>query len=65
MSLLTPREIDVLRSLASGCNYWQTAMRLGVSRHTVASHIKNIYRKLGVHSACAAVMCAVKAGLID
>jgi DNA-binding CsgD family transcriptional regulator len=52
---LTPREIDVLRLLALGCSYTQIADRLGVSLHTVASHIKNLYRKLDVHSARAAV----------
>ena len=52
---LTPREIDVLRLLASGCTYTQIADRLGVSLHTVASHVKNLYRKLDVHSARAAV----------
>jgi len=52
---LTPREIDVLRLLARGCTYTQIAGRLGVSLHTVASHVKNLYRKLDVHSARAAV----------
>src|SRR5439155_26234329 len=52
---LTPREIDVLRLLARGCSYTQIADRLGVSLHTVASHIKNLYRTLDVHSARAAV----------
>ena len=31
MSILTPRELDVLRLLASGCSYWQAAMQLGIS----------------------------------
>ena len=62
---LTPREIDVLRLLASGCSYWQTAMRLGISPHTVVSHIKNAYRKLEVHCAAAAVMRAVELGLFQ
>jgi DNA-binding NarL/FixJ family response regulator len=52
---LSRREIDVLRLLACGCTYTQIADRLGVSLHTVASHIKNLYRKLDVHSSRAAV----------
>ena len=58
--LLTARECEVLRLLAFGCTYAQAAERLGVSPHTVTSHIKNLYRKLDVHSAAAAVMRAVQ-----
>lgn len=57
---LTPREADVLRHIAQGCTYAQAAGRLGVSPHTVTTHIKNAYRKLDVHSAGAAVMRAVE-----
>lgn len=62
---LTARERDVLRFIARGCTYAQAAARLGISPHTVASHIKKAYRKLGVHSVGAAVMRAVELGLID
>lgn len=58
--MLTLREADVVRLLASGCTYAQIAERLGISAHTVASHIKNAYRKLEVHCAAAAVMRAVE-----
>ena len=57
---LTPRETEVLRLLARGCTYKQAADRLGLSQHTVQSHIKNAYRKLGVRCAAAAVMRAVE-----
>jgi len=65
MNRLTSRERDVLRLVARGYTYAGAAERLGLSAHTVASHIKKIYRKLGVHSAGAAVMRALKAGLIE
>jgi len=52
---LTPRESEVLRMLARGRTYVQVADALGVSLNTVASHVKNLYRKLGVRSARAAV----------
>lgn len=58
--MLTLREADVVRLLARGCTYAQIAERLGISAHTVASHIKNAYRKLEVHCAAAAVMRAVE-----
>ena len=62
--MLTPRETDVVRLLAGGCTYRQIAARLGISVHTVTSHIKNAYRKLDVHSAAAAVMRAVQLRLL-
>lgn len=58
--LLTLREIEVLRSIAEGATYGKIAAQLGISAHTVAAHIKNIYRKLDVHTAGAAVMRAVE-----
>ena len=61
---LTAREADVLRLLARGRTYAQAADELGVSAHTLASHVKNAYRKLEVHNAPAAVMQAVRLGLI-
>ncbi len=62
--MLTLREADVVRLLADGCSYSQIAERLGISAHTVASHIKNAYRKLEVHCAAAAVMRAIELQLL-
>jgi len=62
---LTPRELDIVRLLGSGCSYEQAAMRLGISPHTVVTHIKNAYRKLDVHTAAAAVMRSVQLGLLE
>ena len=50
--------------LGRGCTYEQIGLRLGISAHTVASHIKNCYRKLDVHSAAAAVMRSVELQLL-
>lgn len=61
---LTAREADVLQLLARGCTYAQVGTTLGVSRHTVASHIKSAYLKLEVHSAAGAVMRAIELRLI-
>ena len=61
---LTARESQVLELIASGCTYSQAAERLGISLHTVTSHIKNLYRKLDVHSAAAAVMRGVERQLL-
>ena len=59
-SRLTPREIEVIRLIASGCTYAQASALLGMSVHTFSTHIKNAYRKLDVHSAGAAVKRAVQ-----
>jgi len=61
---LTRRETEVLHLLGAGYRQVQVAQRLGVSPHTVASHAKNIYRKLGVRNAVAAVTLALELGLI-
>ena len=62
--MLTARETDVLGLLAQGCTYEQIGDRLGISLHTVTSHIKNAYRKLEVRCAAAAVMRCVELNLI-
>ena len=62
---LTGREAEVLRLIARGCTYSQTADALGMSAHTVGTHVKNAYRKLDVHSAAAAVMRAIELRLLQ
>jgi DNA-binding NarL/FixJ family response regulator len=61
---ITKREADVLRMLACGCTYLMASERLGVSLHTVTTHVKSAYRKLQVHSAGAAVMRAMELRII-
>ncbi|HXZ51694.1 MAG TPA: helix-turn-helix transcriptional regulator [Burkholderiales bacterium] len=61
---LTGREVQVLRLLACGRTYEQASDALGVSLHTVRSHVKNLYRKLGVRSGRAAVWRALELGLL-
>ena len=53
-SLLSSRELDVLRLVARGSTNKQIAAELFVSEHTVARHLSNIYTKLGVGSRSAA-----------
>jgi PAS domain S-box-containing protein len=61
---LTPRELEVLRLLATGANTRVSAERLGVSPATVRNHVQNLLGKLGVHSRLQAVAYANSHGLI-
>jgi DNA-binding CsgD family transcriptional regulator/predicted transcriptional regulator len=48
--VLSPRELEVARSLDLGKSRPQIARELGLSEHTIVTLSKRIYRKLGVHS---------------
>ena len=52
---LSIREIEVLACLASGVSYAQAADRLSISRNTLKTHTKRIYRKLGVNGLLQAI----------
>ena len=45
--LLTRREADILRKMASGCSSARIAEDFSISPHTVKTHIRNIYKKIG------------------
>jgi DNA-binding CsgD family transcriptional regulator len=62
--MLTTREREVLRLLAQGCSHPQIAARLGISVHTVGTHVKHCYRKLGARSAAHAVTRALELKVI-
>lgn len=61
---LTQRELEVLRLVARGFQFTEIAEMLGITTHTVSSHIRHLYRKLDVHSRGAAVHEAIHLGLI-
>jgi DNA-binding NarL/FixJ family response regulator len=61
---LTEKETAILADLAKGFRYKEVARLQGISPHTVADHVKSIYRKLAVNSRSEAVFEAVQAGLI-
>ena len=62
--LLTPRETEVLELIARGYSYAEIARLQAVTKHTVQSHIKNLYSKLAVHSRSEAVFEASRMGLL-
>ena len=61
---LTPRETEVLRLTAKGLTLNEVAEALGLSRHTVAGYLKEIYRKLSVGTRAEATLEAARRGLV-
>jgi DNA-binding NarL/FixJ family response regulator len=57
---LTAREVEVLRLVAQGLTDPQVAQQLVISPHTVNSHLKAIYGKLGISSRSAATRYAIE-----
>ncbi|GAB3762288.1 response regulator transcription factor [Spirosoma pomorum] len=60
---LTPREVDIIRLLKDGLSSHQVADRLILSVHTVDTHRKNIYAKLGISTIAELVRFAIEAGI--
>ena len=63
-SPLSERETEILRLIAKGLDFADVGGALGISPHTVVTHVKNIYRKLSVHSRGEAVFEATQLGLL-
>ena len=61
---LSDREREILLLASKGFNYPEMGKLMGISPHTVTSHVKKIYRKLAVHSRGEAVFEANRMGLI-
>ena len=61
---LSGRELEVLDLLAEGLGNKLIAHRLGISEHTVKTHVSSIFAKLGVSSRTEAVSQAIRRGLV-
>jgi LuxR family maltose regulon positive regulatory protein len=61
---LSQRELEVLQLIAEGLTNQEIASRLFLSLHTVKSHARNIYGKLGVHNRTQAVTRARSLGVL-
>jgi predicted ATPase/DNA-binding CsgD family transcriptional regulator len=64
VTVLTPRELDVLKLVAQGLSNQDIARRLVLSEHTVHRHLANILRKLDLSSRAAAAAWGVRTGLM-
>ena len=64
-SVLTTTEMEIVKGIALGKTTKEIAAERFSSIHTVTTHRKNIFRKLGINTAHEAVKYALRAGLID
>lgn len=62
---LSPRQRQCLELAAQGKTDWEIGMILGISEHTVHTHIEAVKRKLNVTSRQTAIVCSLAWGLID
>lgn len=64
LSGLSPRELDVLRSIARGASNKEIAREYGIAETTVKIHVQHLLRKLNVDSRVHAAVIATEAGLV-
>jgi len=62
---LTISEIEIVRLIAGGLTTKEIATQKNISFHTVNTHRKNIFRKMGVSNASEMIIQAIRAGWID
>lgn len=61
---LTPRETEVLAMLAEGLGNKTIARRMGISEHTIKTHVAALLQKLGASTRTEAVAIGVRRGLL-
>jgi len=64
-SILTETETEIVRAIAQGKTTKEIATERFSSIHTITTHRKNIFRKLGINTAHELIKYALRAGLID
>jgi DNA-binding NarL/FixJ family response regulator len=64
-SILTQTETEIVKAIAQGKTTKEIAEERFSSIHTITTHRKNIFRKLGVNTAHEVIKYALRAGLVD
>ena len=64
-SILTDTETEIVRAIAQGKSTKEIAAERFSSVHTITTHRKNIFRKLGINTAHEVIKYALRAGLVD
>jgi len=62
---LSKREREILQKVADGATTRQVATDLGISPHTVKTHLERIFEKLGANDRAQAVAIAIRSGLVE
>jgi DNA-binding NarL/FixJ family response regulator len=65
LARLTPRELEILQTMARGLPPESIARELKMSPHTLRTHTQNIITKLGVHSKLEALVLAIRHGRVQ
>lgn len=65
VSCLTEREREVLYWIYFGKTNWEISEILGISKHTVKNHVKNILKKMGVNNRTHAASRACSFGFLE
>jgi DNA-binding CsgD family transcriptional regulator len=61
---LSKREREILQKVADGATTRQVASDLGISPHTVKTHLERIFEKLGAKDRAQAVAIAIRMGIV-
>lgn len=61
---LTPRQFDVLQHLPTGLTRVAIGREMGISKHTINEHLKEIYGKFGVNNRTEAINEGKRRGLL-
>ena len=65
LALLTPRELEALRYLASGASRKEIARTMEISRKTVEQHCEHLMHKLDIHDRVELARFAIREGLLE
>jgi DNA-binding NarL/FixJ family response regulator len=65
ISLLSPREIEILKLIANGLSNNEIAKKLFISPNTVDTHRTNLMQKLNIHNVVGLMKYAIKNGLLE
>ena len=63
--ILTATEAEIVKAIAQGTTTNEIAEERFSSIHTITTHRKNIFRKLGINTAHEVIKYAIRAGLVD
>ena len=62
---LSKRETEILQKVAYGATTKHVAEELGISPHTVKTHLERIFEKLGANDRAQAVAIAIRRGIVE